>query len=178
MSRWFKLKYKSNYINLAAETSRNFYFQKQNYKLLSLNNKHVGAKLNRDQTIIKTIQKLLLKCFWKIEKQFKAFTVEAAQSRNRPSPLGARDARAFGPTADGQAAKPARRHAPLGPKLARHRRVAPSPSDSDPTAARARRANKTGDGGDPGTLAFILSLPVFSLHETEATAAGHFGRAE
>ena len=36
-----------------------FYFQKQNYKLLSLNNKHVGAKLNRDQTIIKTIQKTI-----------------------------------------------------------------------------------------------------------------------
>ena len=134
--------------------------------------------MNRDQTIIKTIQKLLLKRFWKIEKQFKAFIVEAAQARNRPNPLGARDARAFGPTADGQAAKPARRRAPLGPKLARHRRVAPSPSDSDPTAARARRANKTGDGGDPGTLAFILSLPVFSLHETEAMAAGHGGRAE
>ena len=46
-------------MTFAAETSRNFYFQKQKYKLLSLNNKHVGAKLNGDQTIIKTIQKLL-----------------------------------------------------------------------------------------------------------------------
>ena len=40
-------------MTFAAETSRNFYFQKQKYKLLSLNNKHVGAKLNIDQTIIK-----------------------------------------------------------------------------------------------------------------------------
>ena len=121
--------------------------------------------MNRDQTIIKTIQKLLLKCFWKIEKQFKAFTVEAAQARNRPSPLGARDARAFGPTADGQAAKPARRRAPLGPKLARHRRVAPSPSDSDPTAARARRANKTGDGRrSPNPRVHSLPAPFPLAH--------------
>ena len=142
MSRWFKLKYKSNYINLAAETSRNFYFQKQNYKLLSLNNKHVGTKLNRDQTTIKTIQKLLLKCFWKIEKQFKAFTVDAAKARKRPIPLGTRGARAFGPTADGQAAKPAQHRAPLGPNLARSPSRHLPPSDPDPTAARAPRAIK------------------------------------
>ena len=54
-----RIKLESNIINFAAETCRNFYFQKQNYKLLSLNNKHVGAKLNRDQIIIKTIQKTI-----------------------------------------------------------------------------------------------------------------------
>ena len=43
-------------MTFAAETSRNFYFQKQKYKLLSLNNKHVGAKLNRDQIINKFMQ--------------------------------------------------------------------------------------------------------------------------
>ena len=44
-------------MNFAAGTCRNFYFQKQYSELLSLNNIHVGAKLNRDQTINKSIQK-------------------------------------------------------------------------------------------------------------------------
>ena len=88
---------------------------------------------------------------------------------------------ALGPSAQQLTASPPNKPgtAPLlGQIWPSHLRVAPSPSDLNPTAARARRANKTGDGGDPGTLAFILSLPVFSLHEMEATAAGHGGRAE
>ena len=39
----------------------NFYFQKQYYGLLSLNNVHIGAKMNRDQTINKTIQNTIEK---------------------------------------------------------------------------------------------------------------------
>ena len=67
-----------------------------------------------------------------------------------PNDLSARIWAIFrAPTADSQAAKPARRRAPLGSKLVRHRRVAPSQSDLNPMAARARRPNKTGDGGDP-----------------------------
>ena len=105
-------------------------------------------------------------------------TVLAAQTAFRPGSGRSAPAWARGPTADGQAAKPARHRAPLGPKLVHHRRVAPSPSDLNPTAVRARRANKTATGGAPQTLGFILSLPVFSLHETAVTAIGHGGRAE
>ena len=38
-----------------------FYFEKQYYGLLSLNNVHVGAKLNRDQTMNKTIKNTIEK---------------------------------------------------------------------------------------------------------------------
>ena len=115
MSRWFELKYKSNYIILAAETCRNFYFQKQNYKLLSLNNKHVGAKLNRDQTIIKTIQKTIEIASGKIEKTIKRDTVHAAQKQKKKARgLLATFSWARGPTANGRAAESARRgvHSP------------------------------------------------------------------
>ena len=54
-----RIKVKSNYINFAAETCRNFYFQKQNCELSSLNNIVVGANMNRDQIITESIQKLL-----------------------------------------------------------------------------------------------------------------------
>ena len=70
----------------------------------------------------------------------------AAQTTFRPGSGRSAPAWARGPTADGQAAKPARRRAPLGPKLALSPPRRPSPSDLNPTAARARRANKTGDG--------------------------------
>ena len=56
-------------MNFAAETCRNFYFQKQYCELLSLNNIHVGAKLNRDQTINKSIQNSIENASEKIEKQ-------------------------------------------------------------------------------------------------------------
>ena len=119
MSRWFKLKYKSNYINLAAETCRNFYFQKQNYKLLSLNNKHVGAKLNRDQTIIKTIQKTIEIASGKIEKTLKLSTVQAAQKRKRPAACSGTFPWARGPTANGRAAELARRGVPSPARMGR-----------------------------------------------------------
>ena len=52
-----------------------FYFQKQYCELLSLNNIHIGAKLNRDQTINKFIQNAIEKTSKKIEKTIKSFTV-------------------------------------------------------------------------------------------------------
>ena len=121
--------------------------------------------MNRDQTIIKTIQKLLLKCFWKIEKTIGAFTVEAAQARNRPSPLGARDARAFGPTADSQDAKPAWRRAPLGPYLAHS--PAAVPSRPSPTIKIGRLSalfagTKLGDDVSPANPRLILPLCLLS----------------
>ena len=105
------------------------------------------------------------------KKQFKAFTVEAAQARNRPSPLGACDARAFGPTADGQAAKPARRRAPLGPYLAHS--PAAVPSRPSPTIRIERPSALFAETKTPATMrrpqtlgSFPLS--VFSLHKTAA----------
>jgi len=119
LSRWFELKNKSNYINLAAETCRNFYFQKQNYKLLSLNNKCVGAKLNRNQTIIKTIQKTIEIASEKIEKTIKRNTVQAAQKQNRPAACSATFPWARGPTANGRAAESARRGVPSPARMGR-----------------------------------------------------------
>ena len=43
-------------MNFAAETCKNFYFQKQYCELLSLNNIHVGANMNRDQIITESPQ--------------------------------------------------------------------------------------------------------------------------
>ena len=45
-----------------------FYFQKQYYELLSLNNVHIRAKLKRDQTINKFIQNTIENASGKIEK--------------------------------------------------------------------------------------------------------------
>jgi len=53
----------------------NFYFQKQYCELLALNNIHVGAKLNRDQTINKFIQKTIEIASGKIEKTIKRKTL-------------------------------------------------------------------------------------------------------
>ena len=99
------------------------------------------------------------------KKQFKAFTVEAAQARNRPSPLGACDARAFGPTADGQAAKPARRRAPLGPYLAHS--PAAVPSRPSPTIRIERPSAlfaepKPGDDASPANPRLISPLCLLS----------------
>ena len=103
--------------------------------------------MNRDQIITEFIQKLLKMLLEKEKKQQKTVTVNAAQAQNRPGPLGARSAPPFGPTADGRAAKPARRSAPLGPYSARSPPRRPWPSDLNRTAARAPRATKTGDAG-------------------------------
>ena len=72
-----------------------FLFQKQYCETLSLNNIHVGAKLNRDQTINKCIQNFIENDSEKIEKTLKIIIVEAAQKR-KPArgPLGARLPRA------------------------------------------------------------------------------------
>ena len=126
----------------------NFYFQKQNYKLLSLNNKHVGAKLNRDQTIIKTIQKTIEIASGKIEKTIKLGTVQAAQKQT-----GLRPARPpfLGPEARQPTAGPPNRPtatSPPPPAWAAsqpRRRGAISTVDLDRTVARAVRRIKTDD---------------------------------
>ena len=48
-------------MTLQQKHVENFYFQKQYCELLALNNIHVGAKLNRDQTINKFIQNTIEK---------------------------------------------------------------------------------------------------------------------
>jgi hypothetical protein len=133
---------------LAAETCRNFYFQKQNYKLLSLNNKHVGVKLNRDQTIIKTIQKTIEIASEKIEKTIKLGTVQAAQKQTGPRParppfLGpeARQPTAGPPNRPAAASPPPPTWAACQPR----RRGAISTVDLDWTVARAVRRIKTDD---------------------------------
>ena len=98
-------------------------------------------------------------------------TVLVAQTTFRPGSGRSAPAWARGPTADGQAAKPARRRAPLGPKLALSPPRRPSPSDLNPTAARARRANKTGDGRrSPNPR--VHSLPPPFLSRTAAAMGG------
>ena len=103
-----RIKLESNNINFAAETCKNFYFQKQYCELLSLNNKHVGAKLNRDYTIIKNHSETIEICFWKKEKTMKYQYHWAAQRRKMahvplshllmgPRPDSQRPGRRFGP---------------------------------------------------------------------------------
>jgi len=65
----------------------------------------------------------------------------------------------------------------LGQIWPSHRLVAPSPSDLNPTAARARRANKTGDGALHRNPSGISPSP-FSLHATQRRPERHGGRAE
>ena len=125
----------------------NFYFQKQYCELLALNNIHVGAKLNRDQTIIKTIQE----------------TIEIASEKNRKNNKTrhcscgpeAKPARGLlghlflGPRPDsqrpGRRIGPPRRPLPL-PAWAvcqPRRRDAISAADFDRTVVRAFRRIKT-----------------------------------
>ena len=56
-----RIKLESNNFKLCSGNMLNFYFQKQYYGLLSLNNVHIGANMNRDQTINKTIQNTIEK---------------------------------------------------------------------------------------------------------------------
>ena len=56
-----RIKLESNNFKLCSGNMLKFYFQKQYYGLLSLNNVHVGAKLNRDQTMNKTIKNTIEK---------------------------------------------------------------------------------------------------------------------
>ena len=110
--------------------------------------------------------KILLKKLLKNRKKpIKSYTVQAARTRIRPGPLGARGARAFSPAADGQAAKPARRRAPLGPKLARS--PAAVPSRPSPTIKIGRPSalfaeTKLGDAASPANPRLILPLCLLS----------------
>ena len=168
-----RIKLESNNFKLCSGNMLNFYFQKQYYGLLSLNNVHIGAKMNRDQTIIITIQKLLKIASGKKKKQYKAFTVDAAQARKRPSPLRARGAQAISPT---NPAHPAR---PPGPHLARDAAKPSRPSDL------IRRPAATLAGSKPATPALPrnpsdISPSPFSLHATQrqprSGGDGHGGR--
>jgi len=104
---------------LQRKQVENFYFQKQYCELLALNNIHVGAQLNRDQTIIKTIQKTIEIASGKIEKTIKLGTIQAAQKQNRPAACSATFPWARGPTANGRAAESARRGVPSPARMGR-----------------------------------------------------------
>ena len=73
-------------------------------------------------------------------------TVLAAQTAFRPGSERSAPAWARGPTADGQAAKPARRRAPLGPNLAlsppRRPLAVGSESDGRPRASREQNRRR------------------------------------
>jgi len=173
LSRCFELKYKSNYINLAAEISRNFYFQKQNYKLLSLNNKHIGAKWNRDQTIIKTIQKILLKMLLKKEKTIKSFTVQVAQRQKRPVTRRARPS-ARQPTG-GPPSRPialARLGLirPRTPRSSHSRRIR---SDGRPPLPRDQNPRRRRSPSNPRSFS-----PLLSPRERRQPRSGGDGQAE
>ena len=114
-----RIKLESNNFKLCSGNMLNFYFQKQYYRLLSLNNVHVGAKLNRDQTINKTIQntmKMLLKNRKNIENHHCGGGPKANSARGLFSLL------LLGPEPDSQ--QPGRRkgpprrrpHGPHGPR--------------------------------------------------------------
>ena len=91
-------------------------FRKQYHELLSLNNIHVGAKLNRDQIINKSIQNTM-KMLLKNRKTLEITTVEAAQKRKLTrGPLGARLPRAQA-AAWAWAGKEAPAWFPVGPNL-------------------------------------------------------------
>ena len=101
----------------------NFYFQKQYCELLALNNIHVGAKLNRDQTINKFIQKTIEIASGKIEKNNKTKnTVQQPRSKTGPRPARPPF---LGPEARQPTARPPNRPTaaplpfPLGPNSAR-----------------------------------------------------------
>ena len=68
--------------------------------------------MNRDQTIIKNIQKTIEIASGKIEKTIKRNTVQAAQKQKRPAACSATFSWARGPTANGRAAESARRGVP------------------------------------------------------------------
>ena len=135
--------------------------------------------MNRDQTIIITIQKLLKIASGKKKKQYKAFTVDAAQARKRPSPLRARGAQAFGPTADGRATNPAHPARPPGPHLARDAAEPSRPSDLIRRLAATLAGSKPATPVFPETLATLSPSP-FSLHATQrqprSGGDGHGGR--
>ena len=141
-----RIKLKSNNFNLCSGNMKITFIQKQYDRktlLFSKTNYPVGSNLNRDQ---KTTKKHQINDSEKITKRIKSCTVEVAWARNQPGPLSARAARAFGPTADGQAAKPARRRAPLGPNLAlsppRRPLTVRSESDGRPRASREQNRRR------------------------------------
>ena len=144
-----RIKVKSNCNDfLKRKHVENFYFQKQSCELLALNNIHVGAKLNRDQTINKFIQN----------------TIEKA-SENRKNQLNLtlfkRPGREFGPvhsarTALGPSARQPTARPPKQPDTAPllghiqpvRRHVAPG-CRMNPTVARVPHATKTATPAPP-----------------------------
>ena len=123
-----RIKLKEQLFKLCSGNMQEFYFQKHYCTLLSLNNIHIGAKLNRNSNYNQNHQEKDLK----IRKLEIFFSVEAARLRFWPAAGSLTPSWAFGPTANDRAAKPARLGSPSFPS-----RAASRPT-SRPGAARHR----------------------------------------
>ena len=124
--------------------------------------------MNRDQTIIKTIQKTIEIASGKIEKTIKLDTVHAAQKQTGPRPARPPF---FGPEARQPTAGPPNRPAAASPPppawaaCQPRRRGVISTVDLDRTVARAVRRIKTDDAGVSRNPSDSFSLPLLSPRE-------------
>ena len=137
--------------------------------------------MNRDQTIIKTIQETIEIASEKIEKTIKRDTVHAAQKQNRPAACSATFSWARGPTANGRAAESARRGAPPFPSWAEFGPTGAAelsrPSD------QIRRPSASSAGSKPPATPFAIqtlghSPPLLSPRERRQPRSGGDVQAE
>ena len=131
--------HQGNNFKLCSGNMLNFCFQKQYYGLLSLNNKHVGAKLNRDQIIIKTIPKMLLKK----EKRLNLLLFMWPKHEFAPR----RAAPGLRPDSQWAGHQSGPERSPTWASFGPGHRGALSAVGSNPTAGRDPRGIKTGDAG-------------------------------